>query len=111
MIGEPRAAPVPPAGKIFAARGGKLYNVTAGGAGPWTAEAGHHRREQTSGPGAISPTSPGRSSSSAMTRAAIATTTARPGRRQRGRRRGDDRGRRSRETLLRDRVQKAVVVY
>lgn len=36
-----RAAPkIAPAGKLFASRAGLLYNVTAGGSGPWTAEVG-----------------------------------------------------------------------
>src|SRR5262245_13134596 len=40
MQAEGRSAPVPPVGKLFAARGGSLYNVTATGVGPWTAETG-----------------------------------------------------------------------
>src|SRR6185436_113102 len=35
-----RAASTPPAGKLFAARGGAIYDVTAGGAGPWVSQAG-----------------------------------------------------------------------
>jgi hypothetical protein len=30
----------PPAGRLFAAKGGNLYDVTLGGVGPWTAEVG-----------------------------------------------------------------------
>jgi len=38
---EPRSVADPPAGKLFAAtNGGHIYDVTAGGGGPWTAEAG-----------------------------------------------------------------------
>ena len=40
MLRSPRAEPLPPAGKMFAAKGGFLYDITAGGAGPWVAEAG-----------------------------------------------------------------------
>src|SRR5262245_37990728 len=40
MMVEPRAAAVPPAGKLFAATNGRIYDVTAGGAGVWLPEAG-----------------------------------------------------------------------
>lgn len=40
LITEQPLAATPPAGKLFAARGGVVYDVTAGGVGPWTAEAG-----------------------------------------------------------------------
>ena len=42
LLVEPRSgSTTPPAGKLFAATGGgHIYNVTAGGPGPWTAEAG-----------------------------------------------------------------------
>jgi hypothetical protein len=40
LIIEPRADPLPPAGKLFAAQGGQIYDVTAGGGGPWIAQAG-----------------------------------------------------------------------
>ena len=40
MLRVPVAQALPPAGKLFAARSGALYDVTAGGTGPWTAEAG-----------------------------------------------------------------------
>ena len=40
MVVEPRAADSPPPGKLFAGtNAGRLYDVTAGGTGPWTAEA------------------------------------------------------------------------
>lgn len=40
LMVEPRADPVPPAGKLFAATNGRLYDVTAGGVGPWVPQAG-----------------------------------------------------------------------
>lgn len=40
MLRAPVAQALPPAGKLFAARGGFIYDVTAGGTGPWTAEVG-----------------------------------------------------------------------
>lgn len=40
LLTEPRAPATPPVGTLFAARDGKLFNVTAGGVGPWVAEAG-----------------------------------------------------------------------
>jgi hypothetical protein len=40
MLRAPVAEAIAPAGKLFAARGGFIYDVTAGGAGPWVAEAG-----------------------------------------------------------------------
>jgi hypothetical protein len=40
LFAEARVAAFPPAGKLFAATFGHLYDVTAGGPGPWTAEAG-----------------------------------------------------------------------
>ena len=40
LLAEERATPTPPAGKLFAARGGAIFDVTAGGPGPWTAEVG-----------------------------------------------------------------------
>lgn len=39
LLVEGRAASVPPVGKLFAARGGKVFDVTAGGIGPWVEEA------------------------------------------------------------------------
>src|SRR5262245_21200697 len=40
MVAEPRSVTAAPVGKLFAARGGSLYDVTNGGVGPWTAQAG-----------------------------------------------------------------------
>jgi len=35
-----RTAPIPPPGKLFAAQGTDIFDVTAGGTGPWIAEVG-----------------------------------------------------------------------
>jgi hypothetical protein len=41
LIVEPRVVdPPPPAGKLFAATGGSIFDVTLGGVGPWAPQAG-----------------------------------------------------------------------
>jgi hypothetical protein len=40
QLQTPSLQSLPPAGKLFAARGQSVFDVTAGGTGPWVAEAG-----------------------------------------------------------------------
>jgi len=40
MVVTPRATHAPSPGKLFAAKGGFVYDVTAGGPGPWVAQSG-----------------------------------------------------------------------
>jgi len=40
LFAEPRVAATPPAGMLFAATSGRIYDVTAGGFGPWTPMSG-----------------------------------------------------------------------